>query len=52
MKTILFEIGKKAVFPQFLENLSNGINVSLAWVLDVDEDVIKVKNDENIEFLG
>ena len=26
--------------------------MSLAWVLDIDEDVIKVNNDENIEFFG
>ena len=52
MKTTLLEIGKKAVFPQFLENPSNGIYVSLAWVLGVDEDVIKVNNDKDIEFLG
>ena len=24
----------------------------LAWVLGVDKDVIEIKNDENIEFLG
>ena len=52
MKTTLFEVGKKTVFPQFLENLSNGMNVSLAWILDVDKDVIEVSNDKNIEFLN
>ena len=52
MKTTLLEVGKKAVFSQFLKNPSNGIDVSLAWVLGVDEDVIKVNNDEDIEFLG
>ena len=26
--------------------------MSLAWVLGVDKDVIKVKNDKDIEFLG
>ena len=46
------EVDKKAVFPQFFENPSNGINVSLAWVFGVDEDVIKVNNDKDIEFLG
>ena len=52
MEMAFFEVGKKAVFPQFLKNPLNGINVNLAWVLSVDEDVIKVNNDENIEFLG
>ena len=52
MKMTLLEVGKKAVFPQFLENSSNGINVSLAWVLGVDENVIKVNNNKDIKFLG
>ena len=26
--------------------------MSLAWVFDVDEDIIKVNNDKDIEFLG
>ena len=52
METTLLEVGKKAVFPQFLENPSDGIDVSLVWVLGVDEDVIEVNNDEDIELLG
>ena len=52
MKTTLLEVSKKAVFPQFLENPLNGIDVSMAWVLSVDEDVIEVNNDEDIKFLG
>ena len=52
METAFLEVGKKAVFLQFLENPSNGIDVSLAWVFGIDEDVIEVNNDKNIEFLG
>ena len=52
MKTTLFEVGKKAVFFQFLENSSNGIDVSLAWVLSIDKDVIEVNNDKDINFLS
>ena len=52
METAFFEVSKKAVFSQFLQNPSNGIDVSFAWVLNIDEDVIKVNNDKNIEFLG
>ena len=52
METTFLEFGKKAVFLQFLENPLNSINMSLAWVLGVDEDVIEVNNDENIKFLG
>ena len=52
MERTFFEVGKKAVSPQFLENPSNDINVSLAWVLGIDENIIKVNNDEDIEFLS
>ena len=51
METIFLEISKKAVFLQFFKNLSNGIDMSLAWVFGVDEDVIEVNNDKNIKFL-
>ena len=30
MEMAFFEVGKKAVFPQFFENPLNGINVRLA----------------------
>ena len=46
------KVGKKSVFCQFLKNPSNGIDMSLTWVLCVHGDVIEVKNDKNIEFLG
>ena len=52
MKTTLLKVGKKAVFSQFLKNLSNYINVSLAWVFNVDKYAIEVNNNEDIEFLG
>ena len=52
MEIIFVEVGKKAISPQFLKNPSNGVNVSLAWVLGVNKDVIKVNNDKDIEFLG
>ena len=51
MKTTLLELGKKAVFLQFLNNPLNDIDVSLAWVFGVDEEVINVNSDENIKFL-
>ena len=52
METTFFEVGKKAVSPQFLKKPSNGVDMSLAFVLSVDEDVIEVNNDKNIDFLG
>ena len=47
----LLEFGKKAVFLQLLKNSLNGIDVSLAWVLGVDKDIIELNNDKDIEFL-
>ena len=47
-----FEVGKKAMFFWFFENPSNGINVSLAWVLGIDENIIQINNDKNIELFG
>ena len=52
METAFLEVGKKAVFPQFLKNPSNGIDVSLTWVFRIDDDVIKVNNDKDIKFLS
>ena len=52
METTFLEVGKKAIFPQFFKNQLNGIDVSLAWVLGIDKDVIKVNNVKNIEFLS
>ena len=52
VKTTLFEVAKKTIFPKFLENPSNGIDVSLAWVFGVNKDVIKVNNNKDIKFLN
>ena len=52
MKTTLFEVGKKTVFPQFVQYLADNIDVSLACILDVDQNVIKVNNHKNIKFFG
>ena len=52
MKTVFLEVVKNVIFPQFFKYRLNDINVSLAWVVNVDEDLIKVNNDKNIEFFG
>ena len=52
MKTTLFEVGKKAVFPQFVQHLLDNIDMSLACILSVDQDVIQVNDHENVEFFG
>ena len=40
MKMTLFEVSKKAVFPQFVQHLADSIDVSLACILNLDQDVI------------
>ena len=52
MKMTLFEVGKKAVFPQFVQHPADSIDVSLACIFGVDQDVIQVNNHENVEFFG
>ena len=44
MKSTLFQISKKIVLPQFLKNLLNDIDMSLACILDVNQNVIQVNN--------
>ena len=37
------------MFPQFFENPSNGIDVGLAWVFNIDDNIIYINNNKNIE---
>ena len=50
MKTTLFQVGKQAVFPKFSEHPPDSFHVTLASVFNVNQDVIKLHNDENIMF--
>ena len=52
MKLALFEIDKKAMFPQFFQNLSNDINMGLAWILGKDKNIIYINDNENIKLFG
>ena len=52
MKTTLFEVSKKAVFPQFVKHSVDNIDVSLVCIFDIDQDVIQVNNYKNIKFFG
>ena len=40
MKTTLFEVGKKAVFSQIVQHPLDSIDVSLACIVSIDQDVI------------
>ena len=50
MKTTLFRAGKQTVFLEFSKNLPDRFYITLASIFDVNQDVIKVYNDENIKF--
>ena len=40
------------MFPQFHENLLNGIDVGLTWRLNIDEEIIQINNDKNTKHFG
>ena len=50
MKPTLFQIGKQAIFSENVQDSPHGFHVSLAWIFDIDEDVIQINDNENIEF--
>ena len=52
MKLALFDFGKKAIFPQLIKNLLYNINVEMAWILDINKDIIKINNGKDVELLG
>ena len=40
------------MFPQIFEYLSNNINVALAFIFDINQNVIQVDNYKNVKFFG
>ena len=40
------------MFPQFIQHPSDSIDVSLAYILRVDQDVIQVNDYKNVKFFG
>ena len=50
MKTTIFQFGKQAVFSEFSKDPLDSFHVTLASVFGVNQNVIKVYNDENIKF--
>ena len=49
MKIIFFQIGKQVVFPEFSKDQPDNFYVTIAGVSDVNQNVIKVYDDENIK---
>ena len=52
MKTTLFEVGEKAMFPCCVQHPADRINVSPACILDIDQEVTQVKDHKNVNFFG
>lgn len=48
MEMTLFEISKKAIFPQMFQNPPNCINMELAWVFTINKNIIQIDNDKYI----
>ena len=40
------------MFPQFVQRLADNINVSLACIFGVDQNVIQVNDHKNVKFFG
>ena len=40
------------MISQFFKNLSNGIDMSLAWVFSINEDIIEINNNKNVSLFG
>ena len=52
MQPRLFQIGKKTILPQKIQHPLHGLYVALAFIFDLNEDVIQVNNNKNIELFG
>ena len=52
MKPTFFQIGKKTIFLQKVWDPLDGLYVALAFIFNVNQDVIQVNNDKNIEFFS
>ena len=51
MKPTLLEVGKQAIFPQYIQDLPHGFHVIPSLILSVDEDVIQIHDDKDIKLL-
>ena len=52
MKPACFQIGKKLILLQKIQNLSDDLCMILALILSINKDVIYVNYGKNIELLG
>ena len=52
MKTTFFELGKKAIFLQFIQHPADSIDMNLACIFGEDQNVLQVNNYKNVKFFG
>ena len=52
MKPTVFQIGKKTILPQKIQHLLHGLYLALAFIFEINKDVIKVNNNKNIKLLS
>ena len=52
MKPAFFQIGKKLICPQKIQNLSDSLYVTLVLIVGVNNNVIQTNNDKNLKLLG
>ena len=51
MEPTLLEVGKQAIFPQYIQDPPYSFYVTPSLILIVDEDVIQIHDDKDIAFL-
>ena len=50
MKTTFFQASKQVMFLKFSKNLLENFHIILAGIFYINQNVIKVQNNENIKF--
>ena len=49
IKLTFFQISKKEIFLELVQNSVYGLNVRLTQIFDIDQNVIQIYNNKNIQ---
>ena len=52
MKSTLFQVGKKLMPLQNIQHPSSGLYIALAWIFDIDKNVIQINNNKDVQFFN
>ena len=52
MKPAFFHVGKERIFPKLIYNLAYGRNMSLAWILGIDQNIIQIHDNKNFQLFS